>query len=67
MTLATAQTALAGLGAWITAVERDGPDERRQALSAFRTWRAEVLACFYVLPTCLTNGFADGKTTERRR
>ncbi len=43
---------------------RDDPDELRQALSAFRTWREEILAFFHFLPLRLTNGFVEGKNTR---
>ncbi|GAC1458930.1 MAG: ISL3-like element ISMac21 family transposase [Ktedonobacterales bacterium] len=63
---ATAQTAAAGLDAWITTVERDGPDELRRALSAFRTWRAEILAFFDFLPLRLSNGFVEGENNRTK-
>lgn len=63
---ATAQTAAAGLDAWCAAVERDGPKELRQALSAFRTWRDEIVAFFQFLPTRLSNGFVEGKNNRTK-
>ena len=63
---ATAETAAAGLDAWIAAVERDGPDELRQALSAFQTWRQPILAFFTFLPLRLTNGFVEGKNNRTK-
>jgi hypothetical protein len=41
-----ASTATAGLDHWIAQVEKDGPAEMREALSAFRNWRHEILAFF---------------------
>jgi transposase len=63
---ARAATAASGLDDWIAQVERAGPPELRQALSAFRTWRAEILAYFVFLPTLLTNGFVEGKNTRTK-
>ena len=63
---ATAQTAAAGLDAWLAAVERDGPKELRQALTAFQTWREEILAFFQFLPTRLSNGFVEGKNNRTK-
>jgi len=33
------------LDVWIASVTREGPAEMRKALSAFRNWRQEILAC----------------------
>jgi transposase len=63
---ASAQTAAAGLDAWVAAVEQDGPDELRQALSAFRTWRREILAFFTFLPLRLSNGYVEGKNNRTK-
>jgi transposase len=61
---ASAATAAAELDAWIACVKRDGPAELRQALSAFRDWRQEILAFFDFLPTRLSNGFVEGKNNR---
>ena len=63
---ASATTAAAELDAWIARVKRDGPAELRQALSAFRDWRAEILAFFDFLPTRLSNGFVEGKNNRTK-
>jgi transposase len=63
---ASAQDAAAGLDAWVAAVEQDGPDELRQALSAFRTWRTQILAFFTFLPLRLSNGFVEGKNNRTK-
>jgi transposase len=63
---ATAQTAAAGLDAWRATVERDGPKELRQALSAFQIWREEILAFFQFLPTRLSNGLVEGKNNRTK-
>jgi transposase len=63
---ACSQDAAAGLDAWIAEVERDGPAELVQALSAFRTWRAEILAFFAFLPTHISNGFVEGKNNRTK-
>jgi transposase len=63
---ASATTAAAGLDAWIAAVKRYGPKEVREALSAFRTWRQEILAFFDFLPTRLSNGFVEGKNNRTK-
>ncbi len=63
---ASATTAAAGLDAWITAVKRHGPKELREALSAFRNWRQEILAFFDFLPTRLSNGFVEGKNNRTK-
>jgi transposase len=63
---ASALDAAAGLDAWVVAVERDGPDELRQALSAFRTWRAPILAFFAFLPLRLSNGYVEGKNNRTK-
>ncbi len=43
---ATADTAAAGLDAWIEQVQQSGFDHLRKALSAFKNWRQEILAFF---------------------
>jgi transposase len=63
---ASASTAAAGLDVWIAAVKRAGPKELRQALSAFRNWRREILAFFDFLPTRLSNGFVEGKNNRTK-
>jgi len=63
---ATAQTAAGGLDTWVATVVEQGPAELRQALSAFRTWRDEILAFFRFLPTRLTNGFVEGKNNRTK-
>jgi transposase len=63
---ASAQTAAAALDAWVAAVERDGPDELRQALSAFRSWRTAILAFFTFLPLRLSNGYVEGKNNRTK-
>lgn len=63
---ATAHTAAAGLDAWVAAVERDGPDDLRHALSAFQTWRRAILAFFTFLPLRLSNGFVEGKNNRTK-
>ncbi len=63
---ASAPTAAAELDAWIARVKRDGPAELRQALSAFRDWRQEILAFFDFLPTRLSNGFVEGKNNRTK-
>jgi len=63
---ASADTAAAGLDAWIAAVKRLGPKELRKALSAFRDWRQEILAFFDFLPTRLSNGFVEGKNNRTK-
>lgn len=63
---ATAETAAAGLTAWIAAVKGHGPTELRKALSAFGNWRQEILAFFDFLPTRLSNGFVEGKNNRTK-
>jgi transposase len=63
---ATKATAASKLDAWIALVERRGPAQLRQALSAFRNWRAEMLAFFDFLPTRLSNGFVEGKNNRTK-
>ncbi|TMC16419.1 MAG: ISL3 family transposase [Chloroflexi bacterium] len=63
---ASAETAAAGLDRWIAAVKGQGPKELRQALSAFRNWRQEILAFFDFLPTRLSNGFVEGKNNRTK-
>jgi transposase len=63
---ATAQEAAVGLDAWIAAVAADGPPELVQALSAFRSWREEILNFFVFLPTRISNGFVEGKNNRTK-
>ncbi len=63
---ASAATAAAGLDAWMAAVKSHSPKELRTALSAFRNWRAEILAFFDFLPTRLSNGFVEGKNNRTK-
>ena len=63
---ATALDAPAGLDAWMAAIQRDGPAELVQTLSAFRTWREEILAFFAFLPTRISNGFVEGKNNRTK-
>jgi transposase len=63
---ATGTDAAAGLDAWIAQVEREGPAELVQALSAFRAWREEILNFFAFLPTRLSNGFVEGKNNRTK-
>jgi transposase len=58
---AYATRASAGLDTWIAAVKGSGPKELRQALSAIRNWRREILAFFDFMPTRLSNGFVEGE------
>jgi transposase len=62
----TALTAAGGLDAWIADVERQGPPELVQALSAFRAWREEILAFLAFLPTRISNGFVEGKNNRTK-
>jgi transposase len=62
----TAATAAAELDVWIATVKRHGPAELRKTLSAFRTWRQEILAFFDFLPTRLSNGFVEGKNNRTK-
>jgi transposase len=62
-----ASHATAGLDHWIAQVEKDGPPEMREALSAFRNWRNEILAFFSFLPAHrLSNGFVEGKNNRTK-
>lgn len=63
---ASAATAAVGLDGWIAAVKGHGPKELREALSAFRNWRQEILAFFDFLPTRLSNGFVEGKNNRTK-
>jgi transposase len=48
-------------------VEKDGPAEMREALSAFRNWRHEILAFFSFLPDHrLSHGFVEGKNNRTK-
>jgi transposase len=58
--------AAAGLDAWIAAVQQAGPAELVQALSAFRTWRDEILNFFAFLPMRISNGFVEGKNNRTK-
>lgn len=62
-----ASTATSGLDHWMAQVEKDGPAEMREALSAFRNWRNEILAFFSFLPDHrLSNGFVEGKNNRTK-
>jgi transposase len=62
-----ASNAAKELDCWITRVEKDGPPEMREALSAFRNWREEILAFFTFLPdNRITNGFVEGKNNRTK-
>ncbi len=63
---ATGTDAAAGLDTWIAQVEREGPTELVQALSAFRSWREEILNFFAFLPTRISNGFVEGKNNRTK-
>lgn len=65
-TSVTAQTAAAGLDIWIASVTQTGPDELRRTLSAFQTWREEILAFFAFLPMRISNGFVEGKNNRTK-
>lgn len=58
--------ASAGLDTWMATVEQEGPAELVQALSAFRTWREEILNFFAFLPTRISNGFVEGKNNRTK-
>ena len=58
--------AAAGLDDWMAGVRQEGPAELVQTLSAFRTWRTEILAFFASLPTRLSNGFVEGKNNRTK-
>jgi transposase len=62
-----ASNAASGLDCWIAKVEKEGPPEMREALSAFRNWRDEILAFFLFLPANrITNGFVEGKNNRTK-
>ena len=62
-----ASNAASGLDCWIAKVEKDGPPEMREALSAFRNWRNEILAFFLFLPAHrISNGFVEGKNNRTK-
>jgi len=63
---ATAQTAEERLDQWIELVRHKGPEELRQALSAFVSWKAEILAFFRFLPTRISNGYVEGKNNRTK-
>lgn len=63
---ASGTEAAVGLDAWIASVAREGPAELVQALSAFRSWRAEILNFFAFLPTRISNGFVEGKNNRTK-
>lgn len=50
----------------MASIQREGPAELVQALSAFRTWRDEILAFFAFLPTRISNGFVEGKNNRTK-
>jgi transposase len=62
----TVETAEQGLDAWIQLVREHGPDPMRQTLSAFATWKQEILAFFQFLPTRISNGFVEGKNNRTK-
>lgn len=63
---ASVATAAVELDAWVAHIKRQGPAELRKALSAFRDWRQEILACFDFLPTRLSHGFVEGKNNRTK-
>lgn len=63
---ATRTTAAQELDAWIAKVQRQGPEQLRKTLSAFKNWRDEILAFFQFLPTRLSNGFVEGKNNRTK-
>ena len=64
---ANASNAESGLDCWIAKVEKYGPPEMREALSAFRNWREEILAFFSFLPDHrISNGFVEGKNNRTK-
>lgn len=63
---ASALDAAAGLDAWIAGVDQEGPAELVQALSAFRSWRTEILNFFVFLPTRISNGFVEGQNNRTK-
>jgi transposase len=58
--------ASAGLDIWMATVEQEGPAELVQVLSAFRSWRSEILNFFAFLPTRISNGFVEGKNNRTK-
>lgn len=65
-TTATKATAAADLDVWVAQVKLSGPAELREALSAFRDWRQEILAFIDWLPLRLSNGFVEGKNNRTK-
>ncbi|MFL5666099.1 MAG: ISL3 family transposase [Ktedonobacteraceae bacterium] len=63
---ATMTTAAKDLDTWIEKVQLQGPDPLRKTLSAFKNWRQEILAFFHFLPTCISNGFVEGKNNRTK-
>jgi transposase len=63
---ASAATAAEGLDQWIEQVQHSEFDPLRKCLSAFVTWRQEILAFFQFLPTRLSNGFVEGKNNRTK-
>ena len=62
-----ASNAAQNLDRWIAKVEKYGPSEMREALSAFRNWREEILAFFLFLPdNRISNGFVEGKNNRTK-
>jgi transposase len=62
-----ASNAASELDHWIADVEKDGPSEMCEALSAFHNWRKEILAFFSFLPNNrITNGFVEGKNNRTK-
>jgi transposase len=62
----SAATSAHDLDVWIASVTREGPAEMHKALSAFRNWRQEILACIDFLPLRLSNGFVEGKNNRTK-
>jgi transposase len=63
---ASATTAAQELDVWIARVRQLGPDPLRKTLSAFTTWRNEILAFFHFLPIRISNGFVEGKNNRTK-
>jgi transposase len=60
---ATVETAEAELDSWIAQVQQEGPDTLRKTLSAFKNWKAEILAFFRFR---IFNGFVEGKNNRTK-
>ncbi len=63
---ATMETAEAELDAWVKQVREYGPEPMQHALSAFTTWKQEILAFFRFLPTRISNGYVEGKNNRTK-